>query len=88
VTGKALRLNEADRKAGSLPSAIKAAAERQSISLHDGWKASVALHLVSEWAESRTCLPDPVLDQFDILFKATASRFDAGVAAVTKRAAE
>lgn len=79
VVGKAIKLIEADRKAGSLPSAIKAATKRQGVDLPDGWKASVAIHLVSEWAETRTQLPDAVLTQAETLFKSIAERFAAGL---------
>ena len=49
-----LKITDADRKAGSLPAQIKAAAKRQKISLPDGWKASVAIELVSSWAQNKT----------------------------------
>ena len=79
VVGKAIKLTETDRKAGSLPSAIKAAAKRQSIELPDGWKASVAIHLVSEWSEKATKLPDAVLASAEALFKEVAARFGSGI---------
>lgn len=79
VAGKAIKLTEADRKAGSLPSAIKAAAKRQGIELPDGWKASVAINLVSEWAENGTKLPEQVLALAESLFREVAQRFDAGI---------
>lgn len=79
VVGKAVKLTEADRKAGSLPTAIKAAAKRQGIELPDGWKASVAINLVSDWAEKGTKLPDAVLAPAEALFKEVAQRFDAGI---------
>jgi hypothetical protein len=60
------------------PSAIKAAAKRQGVEL-DGWKASVAIHLVSEWAETGIRLPDAVLGQAETLFKAIAGRFEQGI---------
>jgi hypothetical protein len=88
VIGKAIKLTEADRKAGSLPSAIKAAAKRQGVTLSDGWKASVAIHLVSEWAEKGAGLPDGVLAQAETLFKEIAARFDAGVATGVEAAPE
>lgn len=75
VVGKAIKLTEADRKAGSLPSAIKTAVKRQGAQLPDGWKASVAIHLVSEWAEKGTKLPDDVLARAETLFKSIAERF-------------
>lgn len=79
VVGKAIKLTEADRKAGSLPSAIKAAAKRQNVDLPDGWKASVAIHLVSEWAEKGTRLPESVLASAESLFREVAARFGSGV---------
>lgn len=79
VAGKAIKLTEADRKAGSLPSAIKAAAKRQGIELPDGWKASVAINLVSEWAENGTKLPEQVLALAESLFREVVQRFDAGI---------
>ncbi len=75
LLGISLELNDADRKAGSLPSQIKAASERQSIELPDGWKASVAIQLVSAWAEKRTVLPNSVLDAASLLFDAIRKRF-------------
>jgi predicted TPR repeat methyltransferase len=88
VVGKAIKLTEADRKAGSLPSAIKAAAKRQGVDLPDGWKASVAIHLVSEWAETRTQLPDAILTQAETLFKSIAERFAAGLSTGVAMVAE
>lgn len=79
VVGKAVKLTEADRQAGSLPSAIKAAAKRQGIDLPDGWKASVAIHLVSDWAQKGAKLPDAVLAQAEALFNEITRRFDAGI---------
>jgi predicted ATPase len=79
VVGKAIKLTEDDRKAGSLPSAIKAAAKRLGVELPDGWKASVAIHLVSKWAEAGAKLPDEVLASAEALFKEVSERFGAGV---------
>jgi hypothetical protein len=88
LIGKTIKLTEADRKMGSLPSAIKAAAQRQGIQLPDGWKASVAIHLVSEWAEKGTRLPDAVLDQAQTLFKSIAERFADGLSTGAKATTE
>ena len=88
VVGKMVKLTELDRKAGALPSAIKAAAKRLNFDLPDGWKASVAIHLVSEWAESRTQLPDDVLDQAEALFKSIVERFAAGLSTGVEMAAK
>jgi hypothetical protein len=76
LIGKSLKLNDTDRKVGSLPSRIKAAADRKSIKLPDGWKASVAIQLVSTWAETRAVLPAPVLDAAAVLFGAIRERFN------------
>jgi hypothetical protein len=57
VVGQPVRLTTADRSAGSLPSQIKAWAKRSNVQLPDGWKASVAIQLVSQWAESKIRLP-------------------------------
>ncbi len=76
VVTKAIRLNDADRKTGSLPDRIKAAAKRTSLELPDGWKAATALELVSMWATQGTTLPDPVLDNAALLFSAIRERFE------------
>jgi len=65
----------ADRAAGSLPSQIKAWAVRRNVELPDGWKASVAIFLVSQWAEQATRLPDEVLDRASALFAAINEHF-------------
>jgi energy-coupling factor transporter ATP-binding protein EcfA2 len=73
--GLEMTLSAADRQAGSLPSQIKTAAKRQSIELPDGWKASVAIHLVSSWAEQKVTLPDTVLDRAATFFGEVQERF-------------
>ena len=73
-----LVLDPADRSVGSLPSQIKAAASRQSIELPVWWKASIALQLVSSWAENATTLGDEVLDAAVLLFAEINKRFDGG----------
>ena len=88
VVGKAIKLTEADRKAGSLPTAIKVAAKRQGVDLPDGWKASVAIHLVSEWAETRIQLPDAVLSRAERLFSCITERFTVGLSTGIARTAE
>lgn len=75
VLGQTVKLTVADRAAGSLPSQIKAWAGRRNVALPDGWKASVAIHLVSDWAEHATKLPDEILDRAAALFAATNERF-------------
>ena len=76
VLGKALQFDQEDRSAGSLPSQIKAAAKRQTLDLPEGWKASVALHLVASWAEKGTTLADEVLDNAALLFSTLNERFE------------
>ncbi|TDQ84457.1 putative AbiEii toxin of type IV toxin-antitoxin system [Dongia mobilis] len=78
VIGKSIKLTELDRKAGSLPSMIKSAAKRLGIELPEGWKASVAIQLVSEWAEKKTTLPTEVLARAEMLFRAISERFRKG----------
>jgi len=76
VLGQQLNLSDEDRVAGSLPHQIKAAAKRENIDLPVGWKASVALHLVSSWAEQGTVLPADVLDRAATLFSSVQMRFE------------
>ena len=75
VLGKTFQLDQKDRLVGRLPNQIKVAAKRQKIDLPEGWKASVALHLVSSWAEKGTTLADEVLDQAALLFSALNAGF-------------
>jgi len=72
---KPLKLNEADRNKGSLPRQIKSAAVRLGIELPDGWKASVAIKIVSEVAEGKIVLPPSVLDAASELFRCIRQRF-------------
>ncbi|MGH8544238.1 MAG: AAA family ATPase [Gammaproteobacteria bacterium] len=76
LISKPLTLNDTDRKSGSLPSQIRAAANRLSIELPDGWKASVAIRLVSTWADEKRVLPDPILDLSARLFDVIRKRFE------------
>ena len=55
---------------------LQAAAKRQALDLPKGWKASVALHLVSSWAEEGTTLADEILDTAALLFSALDERFE------------
>ena len=59
VISKKLKINDTDRSKGSLPAQIKSAAVRQAIELPDGWKVSVAIHIVSGLAEAKAVLPAP-----------------------------
>ena len=70
VLGQPVKLTVADRSTGSLPGQIKAWAARRGVDLPDGWKASTAIRLVSQWAEGATRLPDEVLDWASRLFVA------------------
>jgi hypothetical protein len=75
ILGQTFRLTAADRAAGSLPSQIRTWATRRNVVLPDGWKASAAINLVSQWAEQATSLPDEVLDRASILFAVINERF-------------
>jgi predicted ATP-dependent endonuclease of OLD family len=83
-----LTLTPADQGSGSLPSQIKAAAQRQGIQLPDGWKASVAIRLVSTWAEQKMTLPDDILDRAAALFAQMQERFKQMDSAVGAAAAQ
>ena len=76
VLQQSFHLEDRDRAAGGLPSQIKGAAKRQEIELPLGWKASVALHLISTWAEGGTTLADEVLDTAARLFSVLNERFE------------
>jgi hypothetical protein len=76
LIGKSLNLTDTDRKSGSLPNQIRAAANRHSVELPDGWKASVAIQLVSTWAEEKSVLSDTILDRSAGLFEAIRKRFE------------
>ena len=71
-----LDLNDSDRGKGSIPSQIKHAASRQAIELPDGWKVSVAIHIVSGVAASNIVLPKQVLEAASALFGAICDRFE------------
>jgi len=71
-----ISLSDADRKAGSLPDQIKAAATRLKLKLPDGWKAMVSMGLVSKWAQTGVLLPADVLDRAAALFTALRERFE------------
>lgn len=75
VLGKTLQLNQTDRSAGSLPSQVKAAANRRNFTLPMGWKASVALHLVASWAKNGTTFDDEIIDKAAALFSAIIEAF-------------
>ena len=73
--GLRLKLTAADRTAASAVAQVEAAAIRQGISLPDGWKPSTALHMVRQWSEKGTRLPDEVLDKAELLFQAISGAF-------------
>lgn len=75
LVGQTFTIEPADRRAGSLPTQIQAAAKRQGVELPGGWKASVAMTLVSRWAEKNEKLPDAVLDVAAKLFSVINERF-------------
>lgn len=75
VLGAELVLTDSDGNDGSLPRQISAAATRQGISLPDGWKATIAINLVRQWAQNNTDLPADVLDRAERLFNAISERF-------------
>jgi hypothetical protein len=75
VINKQLQLDNNDREKGSLPSQIKSAAVRQSLILPEGWKASVAIKIVSDLANEKIILSYSVLDTASLLFSAIRDRF-------------
>ena len=77
VLSDGLMIDETDRSAGSLLSRTKVAAERRSLSLPGGWKASVARHMVTSWAEDRTTLAENILEEAASLFVTIKGRFEA-----------
>jgi energy-coupling factor transporter ATP-binding protein EcfA2 len=75
LVGKQLKLEDSDRGKGSLPTQIKSAAVRQAIDLPEDWKASVAMKIVSDLAETKNLLPPSVLDSASSLFGVIRERF-------------
>ena len=76
VLGHEFELSDDDSEAGSLSSRVKSAARRRKVELPQGWKASVALHVVSSWAEGAIVLSDTVLDRAGSVFSALRVGFD------------
>jgi energy-coupling factor transporter ATP-binding protein EcfA2 len=70
-----VKLSATNRKTGSLPDRIKSWAAHNDVELPAGWKASVALHLVSTWAENKTILPDAILNRAEKVFEVMQGRF-------------
>jgi len=81
LLSKALRLPAHSGKVSSLPDRIKASAKENSIDLPDGWKTTVALQLVSSWAQQGVALSDPVLEKAGKLFFVLKQRFAASAPA-------
>ena len=75
VLATEFKIDEEDNALRGLTNRIRSTAERNGIDLGSGWKARVALELVGAWAESRTTLPDTVLDLADSLFCAIEASF-------------
>jgi hypothetical protein len=79
LLGTRMVLIDPDRKAGGVTNAIKAAARSCSVELPAGWKASIAISLVSKWAESGTMLSQDILNRAEALFKAINESFSEDV---------
>ena len=77
----ALRLPAHAGRVGSLPDRIKAAAREEGIDLPNGWKTTVALQLVSSWAQQGVVLSDAVLEKAGKLFFVLQLRFAASAPA-------
>ena len=75
IVGQSVSLTSSDRGAASLPKGIRDWGRRCEVDLPNGWKASTAMHLVSQWAEHATRLPDDVLDRSARVFAAINERF-------------
>lgn len=74
-----LSLAAVDRKGGSLPDQIKAAAKRQAVDLPEGWKTTVALSLVSSWAQQSITVPDSVIASAAKLYATLCMRFASAI---------
>ena len=72
ILGRDLAIDEVDRRAGSLPRQIKAAAVRQGVELPAHWKARVSRRVVMDWAEGRQSVPPDILESATSLFSAIA----------------
>jgi hypothetical protein len=59
--GSALTLGAPAAGVTNLVDRIVAAAKKAGIDLPDGWKATVALEVVSDWVEGRSTVPDDLL---------------------------
>lgn len=77
LLSKPLRLPADEGKTGSLPDRIKAYAKVNDTDLPEGWKTTVALQLVSSWAQQGVVLPDAVLEKAGKLFSVLRDRFAA-----------
>ena len=72
--GLQFRFNDKD-SVGSLPGRVKEAARREGIALPEGWKFSVALHLVSRW-DREGMVPDEILEAASQIFQAINDAFE------------
>ena len=89
VVGEKLKLNDDDRKAGSLPDQLRAAASRSAITLPEGWKHEVARRLTIAWSKTSPesfvlrprdqSLPPDVLDRAQSLFQTINERFSLSI---------
>ena len=75
VAGVELSVSGKSSRSKSLPDRIMAAATRDKVVLPDGWKMSVAVYIVSSWAEQAVVLDDAILDSAGLLFTAINARF-------------
>jgi hypothetical protein len=75
MLSRPLSVSNDELKTSSLPKKIKIAAAQQGIELPEEWKTSVALDLVSTWAQQGVMLPDKVLESASKLFSDICSRF-------------
>ncbi|MDK9700106.1 MAG: ATP-binding protein [bacterium] len=70
-----VNLTTADKSKDSFPSQVKNWASRSNETLPEGWKSTLALYLVSSWAESKSVLSDSILDMASRLFSTINERF-------------
>ena len=76
ILGKDLSLDQEDNLSLSLPKRIKSAAQSQNIDLPEGWKATVALHIVSQLSKDQITLSEDTLNAAATLFETMRNRFD------------
>ena len=71
-----LSLGQEDNLSHSLPKRIKLAAQSQNIDIPEGWKATVALHIVSQLSKDQITLSEGTLNVAATLFETMRNRFD------------